>query len=104
MVLVLAARITKLSVGAARALFLAYAVLTGLVFSTYFLLFDVMSMILVFAVTALYFGVMALFGYFTTMTCPESAPFWWAACCSSSPLACYPCLSPFLGPWSGCTA
>lgn len=66
-VLVLAARITKLSVGAARALFLAYAVLTGLVFSTYFLLFDVMSMILVFAVTALYFGVMALFGYFTTM-------------------------------------
>ena len=66
-VLVLAARITKLSVGAARALFLAYAVLTGLVFSTYFLIFDVMSLILVFAVTALYFGVMALFGYFTTM-------------------------------------
>lgn len=66
-VLVLAARITKLSVGAARALFLAYAVLTGIVFSTYFLVFEVMSMVLVFGVTALYFGVMALFGYFTTM-------------------------------------
>ena len=66
-VLVLASRIHKLSVGAARGLFLAYAVLTGIVFSAYFLIFEVTSMVLVFAVTALYFGVMAVFGYFTSM-------------------------------------
>ena len=66
-VLVLAARINKLSVGAARGLFLAYAVLTGIVFSAYFIIFEVSSMVLVFAVAALYFGVMALFGYFTSM-------------------------------------
>lgn len=66
-VLVLASRIHKLSVGAARGLFFAYAVLTGIVFSTYFLIFEAASMVLVFAVTALYFGVMAVFGYFTSM-------------------------------------
>lgn len=66
-VLVLSALIHKLSVHLARGLFIGYAVLNGIVFSTYLFIFEVGSMILVFAVTALYFGVMAAFGYFTSM-------------------------------------
>lgn len=64
-VLVLAARIEKLSVGAARALFFLYAVLNGVVFSAYFVLFDVVSLVLVFAATAVYFGALAAYGYLT---------------------------------------
>ena len=65
LVLILAACVQKLSVGAARALFLGYAVLNGVVFSTYFLLFEVTSLILIFAMTGLYFGVFALYGHLT---------------------------------------
>lgn len=65
LVLILAACIQKLSVGAARALFIGYAVLNGVVFSAYFLLFEMTSLILVFAMTGLYFGVFALYGHCT---------------------------------------
>ncbi len=64
-VLLLSARIHKLSVPMATVLFFAYAALTGVVFSTYFWLFDLSSLVLIFAITALYFGALALFGYFT---------------------------------------
>ncbi len=64
-VMVLSARVQSLSVGAARALFFAYAVLNGIVFSTYFLIFEMGTLMLVFAMTALYFGVFALYGHFT---------------------------------------
>lgn len=64
-VLVLAARVQKLSVGAARALFLAYAVLNGMVFSAYFILYGVAELLLIFGLTALFFGVFALYGRFT---------------------------------------
>lgn len=66
-VLVLSARVHKISVTAARGLFIAYAVLNGVVFSVYFYLFDMMSLILVFGATSLYFGAMALFGYTTKL-------------------------------------
>lgn len=64
-VLILSARLQKLSVGGAMALFFVYAVLNGVVFSTLFWAFDVATLILVFGVTALYFGGLALYGYFT---------------------------------------
>ena len=64
-VFVLSARIDKLSVGAATALFFIYAILNGVVFTVYFVLFDVPSLMLVFAVTAAFFGIMALYGYIT---------------------------------------
>ena len=64
-VLVLSTRIHRLSVPMATALFFTYAALTGVAFSTWFWLFDLSSLVLVFAVTALYFGALALFGYFT---------------------------------------
>lgn len=62
-VVVLSAKLQSMPIGAARALFLVYAVLNGVVFSTYFLLFDVLSLTLAFGAAALYFGVMAAVGY-----------------------------------------
>ena len=62
---ILAGRIHAMSVGTAKALFFLYAVLNGVVFSTVFLLYDVVSLVLVFGATALYFGGMAIFGYCT---------------------------------------
>lgn len=64
-VLFLSTRIQSLQVGTARALFLTYAVLNGVVFSAYFLVFQMSSLILVFAMTSLYFGGMALYGHLT---------------------------------------
>ena len=64
-VIAMSAMLRKLSPAAATACFFIYAVLTGMTFTFYFLLFDVASLILVFAATALYFGGMAVFGAVT---------------------------------------
>lgn len=64
-VLVLAARVQKLSVGAARGLFLAYAALNGVVFSVYFVVYGLGQLLLIFGLTALFFGAFALYGHFT---------------------------------------
>lgn len=63
-VLFLSARITKMSVGTARALFMVYSVLNGVVFSTYFLMYSLPSLVYVFGATSLFFGIMAAIGYF----------------------------------------
>lgn len=64
-VIILSGRIHKMSIGAARGLFLFYSAINGIVFSYYFAVFQVGSLVLVFGVTAFYFGGMALFGYCT---------------------------------------
>lgn len=64
-VLVLTSKLQSMSVGMAQALFLVYAVLNGVVFSTYFVMYDLWRLVLVFGMTALYFGAMALYGFFT---------------------------------------
>lgn len=55
----------KISTAVATLCFFIYSILTGIVFSTYFLIFELPSLILVFGATALYFGGMAVFGYVT---------------------------------------
>ncbi len=65
LVIVLSARIYKLPVAATHALFFVYAVLNGLTFSVYFLIYNLASMIYVFAITSGMFGAMALYGFFT---------------------------------------
>lgn len=64
-VMYLTAKIQKLSVGTARTLFFVYAALNGVVFSAYFLMFNLTDLILVFGATSLFFGIMAAVGYFT---------------------------------------
>lgn len=65
LVFVLSARVQNMSVGAARGVFLLYAVLNGMVMSYYFLAFSMGTMVLAFLATALYFGLMAVHGMTT---------------------------------------
>jgi hypothetical protein len=65
LVVVLSARVERMSVGAARGCFLAYSALTGLTLSVYLYLFDLSSLIFVFLATAVYFGAMGLYGHFS---------------------------------------
>ena len=58
----LSGHINRLSAGSAVRNFFAYAVLNGVIFSSYFLMFNLGSMIFAFVAAALYFGVMALYG------------------------------------------
>lgn len=64
-VLILSAGILKRSVGATRMLFGVYSILNGIVFSVYFVLYGVVDLIVIFALTALFFGGFALYGRFT---------------------------------------
>ena len=64
-VLVFSARLHKQSVHVSRGLFFIYSILNGVVFSVYFVAFDVAALILVFGLTALFFGGFALYGRFT---------------------------------------
>ena len=64
-VLVLSSGIQKRSVSATRMLFMLYAVLNGLVFSFYFVVYEVANLIAIFGLTALFFGAFALYGRFT---------------------------------------
>ena len=57
--------ILKRSVAVTRMLFFAYAVLNGIVFSAYFVIFEVANLIVIFGLTALFFGAFALYGRFT---------------------------------------
>lgn len=71
----LSARITKMSVFTARALFFLYAVLNGVVFSAYFLMFRMLDLILVFAATSVFFGIMAVLGLVTNADFSKIRPF-----------------------------
>lgn len=64
-VIAMTAGLEKMSPTTATVCFFVYSALTGLTFTVYFILFELTSLILVFAATALYFGGMAVFGYFT---------------------------------------
>lgn len=58
-VIYLSARIHKIPVATARLLFFVYALLNAVTFSTILAVYSMQSLILVFAMTSLYFGVMA---------------------------------------------
>ena len=74
-VLFLSARISKMSVVTARVLFFVYAILNGIVFSAYFYVYDLMILWSVFLLTSLFFGVMALIGYFANVNFSGIRPF-----------------------------
>jgi len=63
----LSGRINRLSASAATGLFLGYSALSGLTFSTIFLVYSMQSIVYVFAVTATLFAVLAVFGRTTRM-------------------------------------
>lgn len=64
-VLILSARIQKLSPISARILFFLYALLNGVTLASLFLLFDAVVLVYALAGTSLFFGGMALYGFIT---------------------------------------
>ncbi len=64
-VLIMSAGILKRSVGVTRMLFTIYSILNGIVFSVYFVAYGVADLIIIFGLTALFFGAFALYGRFT---------------------------------------
>lgn len=73
-VVVLSARIQKISPAGATACFFLYSVLTGLTFGMIFTAYDFGTLALIFGFTALYFGGMAVFGYLTKIDLSRLRP------------------------------
>ena len=65
--IVLSVRINKMSSKVATALYLLYTALTGLTFSTIFVVYQLESIIFVFAITALVLLIFGLIGYKTSL-------------------------------------
>lgn len=65
LVAVLSARARSLQPETAMVLFFAYALLNGLVFSCYFVVYNVHTLIFAFLASAIYFGAMAVYGMTT---------------------------------------
>lgn len=74
-VIFLGARLERMSVGMARFMFFLYSGLNGVVFSVYLIAFELASLGLVFALTSLFFGVMALIGWFGNIDFSRLRPF-----------------------------
>lgn len=64
-VIFLGSRLQTMKVSTARLMFFAYAIINGIVFSSYFWMYDMQSLVMAFGATALYFGIMAAYGHFT---------------------------------------
>lgn len=58
-------RIKKMNPITAKICYILYSIVTGITFSTIFLVFQMTSIIMVFLVTALSFGLLAAYGYYT---------------------------------------
>ena len=75
LVISLSARLEKMSVTAAKSMFFLYSAVNGIVFSLYFLMFDLLSLWIAFGITAMFFGVMALIGSFGNINFSALRPF-----------------------------
>lgn len=58
-------RIQKMNPLTAKICYILYSIVTGVTFSTIFITFEMSSIIMVFLITALLFGLLAAYGYFT---------------------------------------
>lgn len=67
LVIILSARITKMNTTTARVLFILYSFVTGLTFSSIFIVYEISSIIYVFLITAIIFGILSLIGYSTNI-------------------------------------
>ena len=65
LVIWLSARITKMSSTSAKIMFILYSFVTGLTFSSIFIVYNISSIIYVFLATSIIMLLFALFGYFT---------------------------------------
>ncbi len=66
-VIVLSARIRKMNPMTAKIMFLLYSFITGVTFASIFIEFQLESILFVFLISAILFGIFALFGHFTKL-------------------------------------
>lgn len=66
MVITFSGRIEKMSVSSAQTLFVVFSIVMGITVSSWLYLFQLLSVVLIFLMTALYFGVLAAYGHFTS--------------------------------------
>lgn len=74
-VIFLSARIEKMSSLTAKAMFFLYSALNGVVFCAYLLIFDLTVLWMVFGLTSLFFGIMAVIGYVGRINFTSLRPF-----------------------------
>ena len=67
LVIVLSARIKKLKSNTCRAMFLLYSFVSGLTFSSIFVVYSISNIVYVFLITAIVFGIFSLIGYKTNL-------------------------------------
>ena len=84
LVFMLSARVQRMSIDGARAAFFGYAILNGMVLSYYFLLFSVGTLVMAFLATAVYFGLMAVYGTTTHKDLTGWGPALHDGCCGSA--------------------
>lgn len=65
LVIFLSARVFKMKPSTAKCCFILYSIISGLTFSSIFIYYELSSIIYIFLLTALVFGVLALIGYTT---------------------------------------
>lgn len=65
LVVLLSARSHKMKFSTASIVYVIYSVVTGLTFSSFFVIYELGSIMFIFALTALLFGIFALLGYTT---------------------------------------
>ena len=75
LVIFLSARIHKMSGTTAKICFLIYSFVTGLTFSSIFVVYELSSIIYMFGITAILFGIFALFGHFTNIDLSKISTF-----------------------------
>ena len=63
--IILGVRLEKMNPITTKILYIGYAILTGLTFSTIFIYFEMASLISIFIITAVIFGLLAFYGYVT---------------------------------------
>lgn len=67
LVIILSARISKMKSTTARICFLLYSFVSGLTFSSIFLIYNLMSIFYVFVIAAIIFAIFGVVGYFTNL-------------------------------------
>ena len=68
MVITFSGRIEKMSVSSAQTLFVVFSIVMGITVSSWLYLFQLLSVVLIFLMTALYFGALAAYGHFTSLS------------------------------------
>ncbi len=75
LVIVLSARVRKMNPMTAKIMFLLYSFVTGLTFASIFVAFALESIMFVFLIAAILFGMFALFGHFTKLDLTKISTF-----------------------------